>query len=1104
MRIIIVKIAKWILTIIATLILLTLLLWGGVVGFIATPEIVTPHIVNALQEYTKSKVSIGSVDLSLFTRFPNITLRIDSLQITQCKDSVPDLIFAHQCRVAVNPVELLKNKHLAINHLSLRNASIYLYVDSLYGPLKTFRLPEPSIDTPNDTLSTLSLDDYTLSLRRFKIDSLNITIDDRRKEFYTRVDNYSADLSLDMTSRRGNLDVVSGFSNLIVWREGEVLVRNTALELRSKMLYDRDSMFIRFDRARIKLNDIDLKARGEFVRDTVAGGVEMDLRTSLNTPSLTEFLALVPSSIIDGKEKITTSGSVAFDMELRGLYSDESFPTIDATLHIEEATAKYESRKLSLERVDCDAYAFVNLNTPSDSYAEIRSLHLNTSDIIDLKLSGRIDNIIESPDVDLTIASEFNFDRFTELFPLNDGLICSGRSVSNFKSNFKLSDIQDNNYANLIVDGESTLHNLDITIDTSKFAQDSSSMEYLHIAAERGQILFGDNIRKEANSRTLRSQANFQDLSYRSKWGEYLDIKDIELTVGASFDRSTSQINGVGARGVARNSSVGIDSLFNSTMESSDVTLIVKPKSESSPTTIRAIVSSQRIKANEPTYNSKIELSAVDMNLNIERCAEIDSLDSRESLDSLESSRGRGETRHRRTERPRRWNTEGSISFSDYSMFSDLFPIDVNITESTISMINNNIHLNNTHLTIGKSDIVATGSIQNLIKMMLIDPRSAVSGELSIRAASLDFAEILDASNKSVLMMEDEGESESESTNESTTESSEAEQSSMFVVPRSIDFAFDLNIDKALFWESTIDNLSGQAKIKDGVLSLDKLSLKAIGAEAAGSLIYRNVDRSRSNVAADMVLERVDINRIGELLPSINSIFPMLESFEGIVDFNLKANVDLDKNSEIDISTLYSTMRFKGRNLVLMDGETFTDLSKTLMFKNKDRNLIDSVEIFALVAESKVDVLPFPISIDRYSAVVGGSQVIDPTTFDVDYNYQVSIIKSPLPFKAGVDVVGNLDNFDFKITKAKLKKTNFDEQRTIYEDYSASIEESESALVDQIEERRKEMRNKRREQQRQQQITEEEAEAEEDTEAEAETQSESTQSEQTPNSEEEI
>ena len=37
------------------------------------------------------------------------------------------------------------------------------------------------------------------------------------------------------------------------------------------------------------------------------------------------------------------------------------------------------------------------------------------------------------------------------------------------------------------------------------------------------------------------------------------------------------------------------------------------------------------------------------------------------------------------------------------------------------------------------------------------------------------------------------------------------------------------------------------------------------------------------------------------------------------------------------------------------------------------------------------------------------------------FNYHLSVLKSPVPFKLGIDITGNLDDFKYKITKCKYK-----------------------------------------------------------------------------------
>ncbi len=142
----------------------------------------------------------------------------------------------------------------------------------------------------------------------------------------------------------------------------------------------------------------------------------------------------------------------------------------------------------------------------------------------------------------------------------------------------------------------------------------------------------------------------------------------------------------------------------------------------------------------------------------------------------------------------------------------------------------------------------------------------------------------------------------------------------------------------------------------------------------------------------------------------------MLRSFKGMVDFDATAEAVLDSNLNVKIPSLKAAMHIKGDSLVLMDGETFAEISKTLMFKNKKRNVFDSISVNLTVQDGNVTVYPFLLQIDRYKAAVGGTQGLD-----MNFNYHISVLKSPLPFKAGVNITGNLDKMKIRIGKAKYK-----------------------------------------------------------------------------------
>ncbi len=992
-------------------------LWCVALSFVFSPRFLTPRVEAFAQHYVKGEFKLKNIDVSLFDRFPNITLRIDSLSISQTKDSIDDLLFARQCRVAFEPLALL-SKQVKINYCALSDASVYIYVDSLHGPLKCFNLPgesAPAAAEPIDTLAaapadsaTLDLSDYRLSLNRMVIDSVDMVINDRTRDFYTQIRNFGLDMSLQLSSHVSSMNLSTGFDNLLVWKAGELYVKKTSMGLESDILIDRDSMRISFSQADLRINDIDFKSSGTLQRDTIKSCIGVDITSSLNTPSLAEFLSLVPDAMLKDKDKITTQGELALDLIVEGNYSDSSMPTFTAKVKVDNAQARYATRPLSLDEVDCDAEIFYDPNVESRSYVALNNLFINTSGIIELAASSHISDFMGSPHVDLSLRSNIDFDRFSELFPLNDGLICKGSNQSDIKTNFAVQDIMNGNYAKLYIDGESTFKEMEITFDANKFLRDSSNTAYLYIKAHEGKMLFGDRLFTQNNSRTLRSSVNLSGLSYMAKSGEYMTIQDVTLSAGANFDRKSSEVNGLGIRGVAQNSSVGIEDLFSATLKTSDVTLTISPRNENHPTKVTAKILSEEIAAKELTFNTALSLSSANMNFAAEQAAE------------------------------KEWDSAGTVAFANFGLRSEYFPLDINIYDTTVSLADRVLSLNNASVAVGESKFVASGSIKNVLRKFLVNPRAPLSGDLTIDASLLNVSEIMEASNQSYAMLEQKGaftEEEKEEV-EVVTPQVELVPTTLFRVPRGADFTFDLNIDKTIYEDTTIDNIIGKATLKNGAISLQQLSMHALGADAVGSMSYKNARRGGgANVDFNIDFAGMDINRIGELGESINAMFPMLKSFEGIVDFSIAGKTDLLRTSEVDYSTLRSAMSFKGRDLVLMDGETFAAISRMLLFKNKKRNLIESLEIYALVDKTKVDVLPFEMTIDRYTAYIAGDQVIDPATFDINYDYDISIIESPLPFKAGVTVKGDLNDFKFKLTGATLKKVDFKKQRKIYEEY---------------------------------------------------------------------
>ena len=159
------------------------------------------------------------------------------------------------------------------------------------------------------------------------------------------------------------------------------------------------------------------------------------------------------------------------------------------------------------------------------------------------------------------------------------------------------------------------------------------------------------------------------------------------------------------------------------------------------------------------------------------------------------------------------------------------------------------------------------------------------------------------------------------------------------------------------------------------------------------------------------------IDKVLELVPAIDSVMPLLRDIKGIINADLAATADLDTAMNFVMPSLNAAIKLEGDSLVLMDAETFRTVSKWLLFKNKKKNMVDKMAVEVLVKDSQLELFPFMFNIDRYKLGVLGYNDLA-----MNFNYHVSVLKSPIPFKFGITVKGNPDKMKVRLGKAKFKE----------------------------------------------------------------------------------
>ena len=183
--------------------------------------------------------------------------------------------------------------------------------------------------------------------------------------------------------------------------------------------------------------------------------------------------------------------------------------------------------------------------------------------------------------------------------------------------------------------------------------------------------------------------------------------------------------------------------------------------------------------------------------------------------------------------------------------------------------------------------------------------------------------------------------------------------------------------------------------------------------------LYSTKSKEDISTGFDLELSHVQVEKLIEVVPSVDTLVPMLKSFEGVLDCSVAATAKVDTNMNIQLPSLNGAVRIEGDDLVLLDGETFSKIAKLLRFKDRENNKIDHISIEMLINDSKVEMFPFVLQMDRIMAAASGIH-----NLDMSFQYHLSVIKSPIPIKLGLNVSGTFDDMKFRLGKPQYKSAD--------------------------------------------------------------------------------
>ena len=361
-----------------------------------------------------------------------------------------------------------------------------------------------------------------------------------------------------------------------------------------------------------------------------------------------------------------------------------------------------------------------------------------------------------------------------------------------------------------------------------------------------------------------------------------------------------------------------------------------------------------------------------------------------------------------------KWNPRLAVDMHEAEATLAGFEQKITIPEIDFTYSNRNCKIEQSKIVIGNSDFALTGELKNIGRWMR--NRGVLEGELTFESKTTDVNELLALVSAEEGSEEENIENTAEPQQNATTASDQesSEETEPFLVPTNVDLTLNTLIKEAKVLDQTAYNLGGKVYVKDGVLVIEEMGFICNAAKLQLTAMYRTPRRNHIYVGFDYHMIDINIQELIGMIPQLDSMMPMLRSFKGEAEFHLAAETYTNAQYEIKPSTLRGAASIFGKDLVVLDNETFDKISKLLLFSKKTENKVDSISAEMTLYKKEIDVYPFCVSMDNYMVAIGGRH-----NLDMSFNYDVNVLS---PVYLGVNVSGTLDDLDIKLAPCKFAK----------------------------------------------------------------------------------
>ena len=1021
------------------LIVLTLVVW------ILTPPRLTPIVRDMANESLDARVGLSRVELTLWHTFPHLTVDVDSLTVvSNTFDTIPEDM---RRMLPADADTLLRVGHFhgAVNVLALLAAKVHLYDISLTGTevnivsidanCSNYDIFKPSDAEDEPTAAPVFMPD--VALNRFTItDSLPISYRSIADSVDVRVVIAKSPLIEQYDEIPGyQLNVASG---IYVGLPDQIVACPLFVDLGGRIGWDSGNPY------ELSLNDFRLDLGtpdSEWVKtkwnlainfaDTLVVD-KCDFNVGPFSPQA--IIGLLPDSMSLRIGDVDTDMAITLSGQIKEPYcvADTLLPQLDATLHIPSCALVYNN-DIALKQIEAD----VDITFPGtvdDAVVTINRLRMAGLGL-DFSMAGTLSDLTTDPAFDGKIAVECALRSLPKkiLAMLPDSSSVSGVVRLDTEARCSQSNFSLGNFHKIRLNGALELRDilLDVPAESTSFYTNDAKFS---LGTSRSVVTSG-NVKVDS----LLTVSVSADTLALGMDGMAIRLKNAHIGAGCqNRPLSADSTEVIPFGGMLRAERVGYsdgDSLRARLSDISARLVLKRYDNDAHLPQLRMNVDAGSIFFTDRMNFMGLQNSHFDLDASLRPKMVRREMSVADSVRFVQRRAGMMAERSMyagadsldfqldasTSKLIRRLQLSGRITAERGGLFTPYFPLRNRLSAFDMSFSAESMVLHNVRYTCGSSDFTINGAVHNIRRALTRG--STISLDWTMHSDTINVNELVQAlykgadyaakiSSGEVVLKE----AESFDDLDRLSDNAAVDSVSAMLIPMNIDAKFRMDADNIVYSDMDLRDFRGELLVSEGALNLRDLRAESELGNVSLSALYSAPMKDEMRFGMGLDLNGIDIKKFIGIIPAVDSLMPLLNSFEGVIDAEIAATADIDSTMNIVMPSLDAAIRLNGRDLVLLDAETFRTIAKWLMFKNKNVNRIEHMEAELLIRNSTMQLFPFVFDFDRYRLAVMGSNDLD-----LNYKYHISVLKSPLPFKFGINISGNMDDMKVRLGGAKYK-----------------------------------------------------------------------------------